>query len=67
MTLSRTSQHRNNNNKTRTDGNQPHRKDRFTDGLPRVFPERVKLRIKEKFDGVITYEALNVLEKLLII
>ena len=38
---------------SRTDYNQPYWKERFLNGLPKVFSQRVQLRIKEMYNGII--------------
>ena len=44
---------------SRTDCNQPYWKERFLNGLPKVFSQRVQLRIKEMYNGIIPYDSLT--------
>ena len=44
---------------TRFDANQPYWKERFLNGLPKSFGQRVQLRIKEMYNGVIPYDSLT--------
>ena len=44
---------------TRTDCNQPYWKERFLNGLPKVFSQRVQLRIKEMYNVIIPYDSLT--------
>ena len=44
---------------TRPDVNQPYWKERFLNGLPKSFSQRVQLRIKEMYNGVIPYDSLT--------
>ena len=44
---------------SRTDCNQPYWKKRFLNGLPKVFSQRVQVRIKEMYNGIIPYDYLT--------
>ena len=44
---------------TRPDVNQPDWKKRFLNGLPKSFSQRIQLRIKEMYNGVIPYDSLT--------
>ena len=42
-----------------TDCNQPYWKERFLNGLPKVFSQRVQLRIKEMYNGISPYDSFT--------
>lgn len=44
---------------TRLDANQSYWKERFLNGLPKSLAERVQLRIKAKYNGIIPYDFLT--------
>ena len=44
---------------SRTDCNQPYWKECFLNGLPKVFSQRVQVRIKEMYNGIIPYDSLT--------
>ena len=44
---------------SRTDVNQPYWKERFLNGLPKSFSQRVQMRIKEMYNGIIPYDSLT--------
>ena len=44
---------------SRTNCNQPYWKERFLNGLPKVFSQRVQLRIKEMYNGISPYDSLT--------
>ena len=44
---------------SRTDVNQPYCKERFLNGLPKSFSQRVQMRIKEMYNGIIPYDSLT--------
>ena len=44
---------------SRTDVNQPYWKERFPNGLPKSFSQRVQMRIKEMYNGIIPYDSLT--------
>ena len=44
---------------SRTDCNQPYWKERFLNGLPKVFSQKVQIRIKEMYNGIIPYDSLT--------
>ena len=44
---------------SRTYCNQPYWKKRFLNGLPKVFSQRVQVRIKEMYNGIIPYDSLT--------
>ena len=44
---------------SRTDVNQSYWKERFLNGLPKSFSQRVQMRIKEIYNGIIPYDSLT--------
>ena len=44
---------------SRTDVNQPYWKERFLNGLPKSFSQKVQIRIKEMYNAIIPYDSLT--------
>ena len=44
---------------SRTNCNQPHWKERFLNGLPSTFSQKVQIRIKEIYNCIIPYDSLT--------
>ena len=44
---------------SRTDVNKPYWKERFLNGLPKSFSQRVQMRIKAMYNGIIPYDSLT--------